>query len=252
MSGPPLESTQLVLVAVSAFLASVVGGITGYGTGLLLPPVLVPLIGAEAVVPVIGLSALLTNAGRVMAYRGAVDPARVRLIAAVALPTTCLGAYGYSLLSGPMAAGAIGVALALLVPLRRIARRRGYRLGPRGLRASALGYGALVGGTSGSGIVLITILLASGLSGAAVIATDAAISILLGGAKSAVFVAQGAIGPRLALVALLIGSAALPGAFVARRLSLRLRGEGHILLLDAAVLLGAVLLIRSAVAGVGG
>jgi hypothetical protein len=41
---------QLLLVACVALLASVVGGLAGYGTGALMPLVLVPLIGAEPVV----------------------------------------------------------------------------------------------------------------------------------------------------------------------------------------------------------
>ena len=53
---------QLLLVAVTALAAQIIGGLAGYGTGLLMPLVLVPLIGAQAVVPVVGLSAIITNA----------------------------------------------------------------------------------------------------------------------------------------------------------------------------------------------
>ena len=48
---------QLVLVGGMALLASIVGGLAGYGTGALMPLVLVPLIGAEPVVPIIAISA---------------------------------------------------------------------------------------------------------------------------------------------------------------------------------------------------
>ena len=44
---------QLALVAGVALFASIVGGLAGYGTGALMPLVLVPLIGAEPVVPII-------------------------------------------------------------------------------------------------------------------------------------------------------------------------------------------------------
>ena len=44
---------QLLLVAGVALFASVIGGLAGYGTGALMPLVLVPLIGAEPVVPII-------------------------------------------------------------------------------------------------------------------------------------------------------------------------------------------------------
>jgi len=41
---------QLALIAGMALLASVVGGVAGYGTGALMPLVLVPIMGAEPVV----------------------------------------------------------------------------------------------------------------------------------------------------------------------------------------------------------
>jgi hypothetical protein len=41
---------QLVLVGGMALLASIIGGLAGYGTGALMPLVLVPLVGAEPVV----------------------------------------------------------------------------------------------------------------------------------------------------------------------------------------------------------
>ena len=53
--------SQLGLIAVTALAASVLGGVAGYGTGALMPLVLVPIVGAEPVVPIISLSALFTN-----------------------------------------------------------------------------------------------------------------------------------------------------------------------------------------------
>jgi len=45
-----ISLAQLLLVAAVALFASVVGGLAGYGTGALMPLVLVPLVGAEPVV----------------------------------------------------------------------------------------------------------------------------------------------------------------------------------------------------------
>ena len=55
---------QLLLVAGVALFASILGGVAGYGTGALMPLVLVPMVGAEQVVPIIALAGLLTNSGR--------------------------------------------------------------------------------------------------------------------------------------------------------------------------------------------
>ena len=47
-----------------AAVASIIGGVAGYGTGALMPLVLVPIVGAEPVVPIIAISALFTNTSR--------------------------------------------------------------------------------------------------------------------------------------------------------------------------------------------
>ena len=234
---------QYALVGAAALLAAIIGGVAGYGTGLLLPPVLIPLIGAEAVVPVIGLSALVTNGSRLVAFREHLDWRRTGIVSLFALPFSALGAYGYTLLSGPGAMLLIGAVLIVLVPARRLmARRRGH-LGDAGLGLASAGYGLLVGGTSGSGVFLISMLLAAGLSGMAVIATDAAISLPVGIVKSAVFLWQGALPWPAWVMAGVIGLCAIPGAFVARRLTARLPLAAHAWILDGVVLLGGGLIV---------
>ncbi|WP_280338146.1 sulfite exporter TauE/SafE family protein [Salinicola acroporae] len=186
-----LDTTQYLGVAATAFLASVIGGISGYGTGLLLPPILIPMIGPEAVVPVVSLSALITNASRVAAFRHQFDRTRAFWVVAFALPFCLLGAYGYTRLSGPMISVGLGLLLMLIVPLRPLLVRRHGHLGRPGLAIGSGGYGLLMGGTSGSGVVLISLLLSAGLTGASVIATDAGISFMLGIAKVSMFQAAG-------------------------------------------------------------
>ena len=242
----PIGPEALVLVALLSFGASLLGGVAGYGTGLILPPILVPLIGAEAVVPVIGLSALFTNAGRVLAYRTWLDRATAARIALAALPGTVLAAWGFSALGGPGAAMVIGATLVALVPLRRWARRAKWRLGSRGTTVAGAGYGAVVGGTAGSGVILLSILMAAGLSGPAVIATDAAISIALGSIKTLTFAVAGALSPGLILLALVIGGAGFPGGFVAKSFALRMGDGVQTAILDGAVMVGGLLLVWEA------
>src|SRR5436853_4618824 len=204
---------QLVLVAVVALFAAIVGGMSGYGTGALMPLVLVPLVGAEPVVPIIAITALFTNTGRVAAFRKSLDVRRALIVVAFGIWTCMLGAYGYTRLTGRGAAMVIGTMLIASVPLRRILKRRNFQLGNRGLAAGAVGWGLIVGGTSGSGVILLSLLLATGLQGAGVVATDALITIMIGTVKIAVFGIAGVITAQVLAFALLIGAITLPGAF---------------------------------------
>jgi uncharacterized membrane protein YfcA len=237
---------QLVLVAAVALFASVVGGLAGYGTGALMPLVLVPLIGAEPVVPIIAISAVFANVSRTAAYFRYADPRRALIVIAAAALTTALGAYGYTMLTNAGAAALIGTVLILSVPVRRTLRRRAVRIGDSGLAAGAVGYGVVVGGTSGSGVILLSLLMAAGLEGAAVIATDAVISIATSLIKISVFGLAGVVSAQVIAFAVLIGGIGLPGAFLARAFVERMPVHVHTAILDVAVIAGGTVMISTA------
>jgi uncharacterized membrane protein YfcA len=240
---------QLVLIAGCAVFASVIGGVAGYGTGALMPLVLVPIVGPEPVVPIIAISALFTNTSRVAAFYRAVDWRRAAIVLAASIPTCVLGAWGYTRLTGTGALIVIGSMMVLSVPLRRLLKRRGFLLGEKGLAAASTGWGVVVGGTTGAGIILLSMLMAAGLEGAAVIATDAVISIAIGIVKTLVFGMAGAVDATVIAVAMLIGIVAFPGAFLAKLLVEQLPVRLHTALLDAVVIAGgATMLVRAATA----
>jgi uncharacterized membrane protein YfcA len=226
--------------------AAMIGGVAGYGTGALMPLVLVPMLGAEPVVPIIAISALMTNSTRAVAFRGFISWRHALIVVAAAVPLCVVSAYGYTLLNNRGALIVIGTMLILTVPLRRLLRRRNIRLGERGLAASAFGWGALVGGTTGAGIVLLSLLMASGLQGAAVIATDAAISIVIGLVRIAVFGFAGVVTAQVIAFALLIGLMAVPGTFLARAFLARLPLTVHTAILDAVVVFGGLAMLYGA------
>jgi uncharacterized membrane protein YfcA len=237
---------QLLLVAGMALFASVIGGLAGYGTGALMPLVLVPLVGAEPVVPIIAISSIFTNFSRFAAYFRYADRRRALIVVGASALTTALGAYGYTRLTSAGAAVVIGAMLILSVPLRRLLKRHDVKIGNRGLAAGAVGYGVLVGGTAGSGVILLSLLMAVGLEGAAVIATDAVVSLVTSVIKISVFGMAGVVSPQVLALAVLIGVVALPGAFLARVFVERMPVHIHTAILDVAVMIGGVVMISSA------
>jgi uncharacterized membrane protein YfcA len=238
-----LSLAELVLIAVMALIASVVGGVAGYGTGALMPLVLVPMVGAEPVVPILSLSALFTNTSRTAAFRHLVDRRRALVVLAAAVPTCALGAWGYTMLTGKGALIVIGGMLIASVPLRRLMRRKGIALSDRTLALASFAWGPLAGGTVGAGILLLSLLMAAGLEGAAVVATDAVISIGIGLTKFAVFGLAGAVTAKVIAIALLIGGVAFPGAFLAKALVQRLPVHVHTAILDAVVACGGAVML---------
>ncbi len=241
-----ISFVQLIPVAAVALFASIIGGVSGYGTGALMPLVLVPLVGAEPVVPIIAISAMFTNSSRVYAFLKYADWRRAMIVLVAAVPTCVLGAWGYTKLSSAGAALVIGGMLILSVPLRRLLKYHGVKFGDGGLALGSIGYGVFVGGTAGSGVILLSLLMAAGVEGAGVIATDAAISIVIGIVKISVFGLAGVITAQVVAFAFLIGIVALPGAFLAKAFVERMPVHMHTAILDVVVLFGGVFLVWGA------
>ena len=104
----------------------------------------------------------------------------------------------------------------------------------------------MVGGTSGSGVILLSLLMAVGLEGAAVIATDAVISVATSIIKISVFGLAGVVTAQVLAFAVLIGVIALPGAFLAKAFVERMPVHIHTAILDAAVIVGGLVMISAA------
>src|ERR1700733_10397125 len=241
-----LSPTELLLIVGLAAFSGIAGGVAGYGTGALMPLVLVPILGAAPVVPIIAVSAMFTNSARIVAFRRALNLRRAVIALVAAAPPCVLGAWLYTLLTGRGAALVIGVSLIATVPLRRILKNRGRHLGEKGFAAAAAGWGVLVGGTTGAGVILLSLLMATGLEGSAVIATDAMISLAISMIKVSVFGLAGVVSPQVLAFAVLIGVVALPGAFLARAFVERMPVHIHTAILDVAVMIGGVVMISSA------
>jgi uncharacterized membrane protein YfcA len=237
---------QLSLIAAMALLAAVVGGVAGYGTGVLMPLVLVPIVGAEPVVPILAVSALTNNLSRSLAFRGFINVRCALIVLLASLPGCIVGAWLYTLLTSFGALLVIGTMLMLSVPARRLLFRQNFRIGEAGLGAGAAAYGIFAGGTTGAGVMLLSLLMASGLEGAAVVATDALVSIAVGMTKVSVFGIAGAVTPQVLALGLLMGCVAFPGAFLARRFVEALPVRMHTIILDAMVLIGGATMLIGA------
>jgi uncharacterized membrane protein YfcA len=229
-------------VGLAAYGTAIMGGLAGYGTNLLMPLALVPVIGAAAAIPILAVSGLFNNASRLVIFRDRVEWRPVLPLTLAAIPSCFLGASLFTLLSGPQVALLLGATLIATVPLRRWLKGRRLQVGPVGIVLFGIVFGLVTGGTPGGGVLLTAALAALGLAPQAVVATDAAISLVVGLVKVATFQALGELPAESWALALLIGLIAIPGVMTARwlsnRMSLTLQGA----VLEAAILAGGAAL----------
>ena len=171
----------------AAFCSAVIGGMGGFGTGIILTAVLIPIIGVKAVVPVLALAGVLINSGRFWFYRQHVNRRVLLQVLLTALPSLLVGTLIYATLDAQPLGVLIGCLILISIPVRRILKARQMTVSTRGVLIGGAAFGLANGFASGMGVILVSLLLGAGLSGPAVLATDALVTIVVDLARAALF-----------------------------------------------------------------
>ena len=238
-----LDASSLVLVAVLGMIAAVVGGIGGFGTGIILTAALAPLIGVKQVIPVLAVAGAIINAGRYWFYRASRERRTLALVLVCSLPFLVLGTWIYSVLDARAVGTVLGLVVIASVPLRRALNRRKIALGRAGLAAGSTVFGLASGLTSGVGVIMVSLLLGTGMTGQAVLATDSLVSVALDLCKAALFQRFALLDQQSAITGVVIGVATIPGSALAAWLVNRMHAHLHVLFLEALILLGGASLL---------
>lgn len=116
-------------------------------------------------------------------------------------------------------------------------------VGRTGLALGSGFFGLATGLTTGTGVILVSLLLGAGLTGPAVLATDAFAGIALDVAKSLLFRKFALLDGETIATGVVIGVASIPGSALAAWLVTRMHAHLHVLFMEALVLLGGVSLL---------
>jgi uncharacterized membrane protein YfcA len=233
-----LEASTLAAVALLSIGAAIVGGMGGFGTGVILAAALVPLIGVKAVVPVMAVAGVIINAGRFWFYRESLERRTLAVVVVSALPLLVFGTWLYSVLDARAVGTILGAAVIASVPVRRILKKRAMTLGTPGLALGSGIFGLASGLATGTGVILVSLLLGSGMSGPAVLATDALVSIVLDLTKAALFQRFNLLDAQAFFTGVVIGVASIPGSAIAAALVTRLGARLHVASLETLIVLG--------------
>jgi len=238
-----LSPGDLAIIAAVGIFAALVGGIGGFGSGAILTAALAPLIGVKAVIPVMAVAGAIINAGRFWFYRRSLERRTLAVVLASALPFLVLGTWIYSVLEARAVGTVIGLAVIASIPLRRILARKAVRVGAHGLAVGSGIFGLATGLTTGTGVILVSLLLGTGLTGPAVLATDALVSIALDVSKSLLFHRFALLDNEAIVTGAIIGAATIPGSALAAWLVTRMHAHLHVLFMESLVVLGGLSLL---------
>ena len=235
-----LDPFTLAAVAALALGAAVIGGIGGFGTGIILTAALTPLIGVKQVIPVLAVAGVIINAGRFWFYRASLDRRALVIVLGYALPFLVLGVWIYSILDARALGTVLGLLILASVPVRRLLLRKNIVLGKTGLAVGAGVFGLASGVATGTGVILVSLLLGAGLTGPAVLATDALVTIALDFCKAALFQRFDLLDPAALVTGIAIGLASIPGSALAAFLVRRLDAHLHVLFMEGLIVVGGL------------
>jgi uncharacterized membrane protein YfcA len=237
-----------VLVLAVGLVAGTLGGIVGFGSSIMLMPVLVYSFGPREAVPIMAIGAVMANLSRVAAWWREIDWRACGAYAATAVPGAAIGARTLLVLPPRVVEVALGVFFLAMIPGRRWLAARGVRLSATHLALVGAPIGFLTGIAVSTGPITVPIFLAYGLVKGAFIATEAAGSLAVYVAKAAVFRTFGALPLPIVAKGLLTGGSLMIGAFVAKRFVVRLPAERFRFVMDGVMLASGLALLWVALA----
>jgi uncharacterized membrane protein YfcA len=228
-------------------VAGTLSGIVGFGSSMMLMPVLVLVFGPKQAVPIMAIAAVMANLSRVMAWWREIDWRACAAYSATGIPAAALGARTLLVLPPRIIDGALGAFFIAMIPARRWLGARGLKLTLWHLALTGLLVGYLTGIVVSTGPITVPLFLAYGLVKGAFLATEAAGSLAVYVSKVGVFRTFGALPAEVIAKGMITGASLMSGAFVAKRFVVRLAPDHFRLLMDGLMLVsGGVMLWAAA------
>lgn len=237
------------MLALLPFLGVASGALTtlaGLGGGILLLLALSLLWGPTAALAATAPALLLSNLHRFWMFRRDVDRRVAVSFIAGALPGSLAG--GLFAARVPEAVLAWFMAAMTLVALSRALGLWSWRPRPALLLPAGVGIGMLTGTSGGAGVLVAPLLLSSGLTGQAYVATGSICSVAMHSGRVLAYGASGLVTRETLLRTAILTAALLIGNLVGKRLRARLLDERRAQRLEMATL---VVCVGLSIAGIG-
>ena len=237
---------ELSILILTAFFASVVSGISGYGGGMTLGLLVSPFIPVKLLVPLMSVFVLFSNLSRMYYYRKNIFWKKGIYFAVISTPFLIAGTNFYAAVSPKTLYFCLGFGLAFIVILRRIFQKINLNISWRGLGFMAIFYGTISGVILGPGSVLLTALAANGLVGGQIIGTDAFVTLINCTIRLISFWQLGLLNLDALYVGSLIGLVSIFGSYTAKKIADKLGVKMHTIIIEICVVLGGAVMIYRA------
>ena len=217
-------TTYLIVLSIG-LVAGVLSGIVGFGSSIMLMPVLIIAFGPREAVPIMSVAAVIGNLSRVAVWWREIDWRVVGAYVITGAPCAALGARTLLVLPPRIVEASLAVFFIAMIPLRHWLTEKKIQLQLWQLSLIACFIGFMTGIVVSTGPINVPFFLAYGLVKGAFIGTEAMSSLSVFITKAIVFRSFGFLPLSAIGQGLIIGGSLMAGAYIAK---------GYVLSLDAA------------------
>ncbi len=237
---------DLLAVLILGVAAGTLGGVIGFGSSIMLMPVLVIMFGPREAVPIMAVAALLANASRALVWWREIDWRACAVYSATGVPAAALGASTLLVIPQRWIEITMSIFFLAVIPARRWLAQHNLRINLWQLALAGALVGYLTGIVVSTGPINAPFFLALGLVKGAYLATEALGSLAVYAAKAVVFRSFGALPMDIWSKGLIIGSSLMAGSFMAKRLVLKLEAAQFTLLIEGLLLVSGLTMLGAA------
>ena len=237
---------DFALVLMLGLVAGTVGGMVGFGSSIMLMPALVLVFGPREAVPIMAIASIMGNSSRVAAWWREVDWPAAAAYSATGIPAAALGATTLLTLPPGVIEAVMGVFFISMIPVRRWMARQHWKLNLWHMAVVGAAIGFLTGLVVSTGPINAPFFLMYGLVKGAYLATEALASVAVYLTKAITFRRLGALPVEIIIKGLIVGSSLVAGAFIAKRLVLKLDNGKFKLMMDGLLLVAGVTMLWAA------
>lgn len=234
------------LILVIGLLAGALSGIIGTGSSIILMPILVFQFGPKQAVPIMAVSSVMANIGKMLAWWREVDWRSFAAYSAAGVPAAALGARTLLALPSHVVDIALGLFFLAMIPFRRWLYIRDFRLSLWQLALAGAAIGYVTGIVLSTGPLSVPAFSARGLVKGAFLSTEAASSLALMISKVVTFREAGALPAQTLLQGIIVGSSVMAGTVAGKAIVQRMSLQTFQYVLDALLLCSGLSLLYAA------
>jgi uncharacterized membrane protein YfcA len=209
-----MDIEQLILL-ITAFVASIISGMAGFGGSTLLTPILTISQGVEIAVPMLTICMFFSNIARVFVGWKQISWKSVGLFLISAVPLSALGAFGFTILPKYIVTRVIGVALLIFIILK-IFKFKEFKANNKILIIGGSVVGLLSGLVGSAGPIGAAIFVSLGLPPIGYIASEATAASVLHIVKILIYGSLLNIPVEIWLQGIIMGLVMVLGTFIAK------------------------------------